>query len=119
LGNEDLARCQALLRIPASPAYGSLNLAQAVQIVCYEIRMAREAAEAAVPRQPATADEKLALEEHVERVMCSSGFMHDANAAQLAPRVRRLLARAQPDAGEVRILRGWLAAIERRLPPAQ
>lgn len=120
LGNEDLARCQALLRIPSSPAYGALNLAQAVQVVCYEIRMARDAAEAAGPRPaPATADEKLALDEHVERVMRSSGFMHDANAAQLGPRVRRLLARAQPDAGEVRILRGWLAAIERRLPPVQ
>jgi tRNA C32,U32 (ribose-2'-O)-methylase TrmJ len=50
--------------------------------------------------------------------MRATGFMHEGNAAQLGARVRRLVARARPDAGEVRILRGWLAAIERRLPPS-
>jgi tRNA (cytidine32/uridine32-2'-O)-methyltransferase len=120
LANEDLERCDALLRIPADAAYGSLNLAQAVQIVCYEVRMALAGASAdgdAIP--PATADERRALDVHLERVMRASGFMHEGNAAQLGARVRRLVARARPDAGEVRILRGWLAAIERRLPPAE
>jgi tRNA C32,U32 (ribose-2'-O)-methylase TrmJ len=51
--------------------------------------------------------------------MRSSGFMHDDNAAQLGARVRRLVARARPDDGEVRILRGWLAAIERGMRQAQ
>jgi TrmH family RNA methyltransferase len=120
LANEDLERCDALLRIPADAAYGSLNLAQAVQIVCYEVRMALAGASAdgdAIPQ--ATADERRALDVHLERVMRASGFMHEGNAAQLGARVRRLVARARPDAGEVRILRGWLAAIERRLPPAE
>jgi tRNA C32,U32 (ribose-2'-O)-methylase TrmJ len=43
--------------------------------------------------------------------------MHEGNAAQLGARIRRLFARAHPDEGEVRILRGWLAAIERRIGP--
>lgn len=120
LANEELERCDALLRIPGDPGYGSLNLAQAVQVVCYEIRMALGAgAEDADAPPPATADERLALDAHLERVMRASGFMHDGNAEQLGARVRRLFARARPDAGEVRILRGWLAAIERRLPPAE
>ncbi len=120
LSNEDLDRCEALIRIPVAADYGSLNLAQAVQIVCYEVRMALAAtgpAGAGAPL-PATADERQALDAHLERVMRASGFAHDGNAEQLAARLRRLFARARPDGGEVRILRGWLAAIERRLPPA-
>ena len=44
LANEELERCEALVRIPVAAAYGSLNLAQAVQIVCYEVRMALDGA---------------------------------------------------------------------------
>ena len=121
LANEALERCQALIRIPSDDAYDALNLAQAVQVVCYEIRMARPGATSAAGGSAglATADEMQALHVHVERVMRMSGFMHEGNAAQLGARVRRLMARALPDDGEVRILRGWLAAIERRLGPAE
>jgi TrmH family RNA methyltransferase len=121
LANEDLERCEALIRIPVADAYVSLNLAQAVQIVCYEVRLAlsaNAAAPAGAPL-PATADERLALDAHLERVMRASGFLHEGNAEQLGARVRRLVARARPDDGEVRILRGWLAAIERRLRPVE
>lgn len=116
LANEELERCQALVRIPASGGYDSLNLAQAVQIVSYEIRMARlEGGGEAGATPPATADDMRALEGHLERVMFRSGFMHEGNAGQLGARVRRIIARAAPDDGEVRILRGWLAALERGL----
>jgi tRNA (cytidine32/uridine32-2'-O)-methyltransferase len=120
LANEELDRCQALVRIPSDAQYELLNLAQAVQVVCYEVRMAaaglRSAADEAQP--PATADEMSALNAHLERVMRVTGFMHEGNADQLGARLRRLVARARPDDGEVRILRGWLAAIERRLRAA-
>lgn len=117
LSNEDLARCHALVRIPADPGYESLNLAQAVQILCYEIRLAAGAASGRLDAEPpASARELAALWAHLDAVAARVGFMHDGNAAQLAPRIRRLLARAVPDGGEVRILRGLLAAIERRLP---
>jgi TrmH family RNA methyltransferase len=116
LANEEIERCQTLIRIPTSD-YGSLNLAQAVQVVCYEIRMAASAAAgfAGAVAAPATADETSAFFAHLERVARASGFMHEGNAAQLGARLRRLLARANPDEGELRILRGFLAAVERRL----
>jgi len=120
LANEELDRCQALIRIPCAPGYESLNLAQAVQVVAYEIRMARCGGAGEAPAAPcATAHEMQALHAHLERVMRRSGFLHEGNAAQLGARVRRLIARATPDEGEVRILRGWLAAIERGLRPAE
>ncbi len=120
LANQELERCQALIRIPCAAGYESLNLAQAVQVVAYEIRMAQiDGAVEALPPAPATADEMRALNAHLERVMERSGFLRADNAAQLGARVRRLIARAAPDDGEVRILRGWLAAIERGLRPPE
>jgi len=117
LSNQELERCHALLRVPADAAYESLNLAQAVQIVAYEIRLAaaRPAPEPAAP--PATAKEMAALEAHLDAVMSRVGFMHPGNASQLGPRVWRILARAMPDDAEVRMLRGLLAAIDRRTRP--
>ena len=119
LANEELARCHALLRIPADAEYPSLNLAQAVQIVAYEIHMAglgmERGADAMAP--PATAKEMAALDAHLEAVMMRVGFMHEGNAGQLGPRIRRMLSRATPDDGEVGILRGLLAAIDRRIRP--
>jgi tRNA C32,U32 (ribose-2'-O)-methylase TrmJ len=55
-----------------------------------------------------------ALQRHLDDVLESAGFMHSRNASQLRQRLARLLARAMPDEKEVRILRGMLAAIERR-----
>jgi TrmH family RNA methyltransferase len=122
LANEELARCHALIRIPAAVEYGSLNLAQAVQIVCYEILMATRQPDASTAdRAPdiATPKEMQALHAHLDQVLRSSGFMHDGNAGQLGARLERLFARALPDDGEVRILRGMLAAIERGLGTAK
>ena len=120
LANDELARCQALLRIPADAAYEAINLAQAVQIVAYEIAMAMRAATGAAEagaKPPATAREMAALEAHLDAVMTRVGFMHPDNAAQLAPRVHRILARASLDDAEVRILRGLLAAVDRSTRP--
>ncbi|MGH8131277.1 MAG: RNA methyltransferase [Steroidobacteraceae bacterium] len=121
LANEELARCHALMRIPCATEYESLNLAQAVQIVCYEILMATRQADARPTTEgalePATPKEMRALYAHLDFVLRMTGFMHDDNSAQLGSRLQRLFARAVPDDGEVRILRGMLAAIERRLRP--
>jgi tRNA (cytidine32/uridine32-2'-O)-methyltransferase len=118
LANDDIERCDALLRIPTGSDYCSLNLSQAVQVVCYELAMARPgpgSGGGTAREEPASADEMRAMQAHVEKVMRISGFMHEGNAATLGVRARRLLARAIPDAGEVRILRGFLAAVERGL----
>lgn len=118
LANDELARCHALIQIPADPAYESLNLAQAVQIVCYEVMMAARSPVAPLePSSPPAGTEDIeALHRHLDRVLEQVGFMHPGNAAQLRPRLERLLARALPDEKEVRILRGLLAAIERYRP---
>jgi TrmH family RNA methyltransferase len=120
LANEELARCHALLRIPADVAYESLNLAQAVQIVAYELHMAGLGPDCGADSMapPATAKEMAALDAHLDAVMTRVGFMHEGNAGQLGPRIRRMLSRAALDDGDVGILRGLLAAIDRRIRPA-
>jgi TrmH family RNA methyltransferase len=115
LANAEIERCDALLTIPAAGDYGSLNLAQAVQVVCYELAMAARTDGAVAGGEPATADDMRELHAHLERVMRASGFLHEGNAGSLGGRLRRLFARARPDAGEARILRGFLAAVERGL----
>ena len=120
LTNDDLARCHELVHIPANPAYSSLNLAMAVQVICYELRMAhpgRLAAGAAAGDEDreaplATADELEAFHEHLEQVMSRSGFLNPDHPRQLKLRLRRLFNRARLDQTEINILRGILAAVD-------
>jgi TrmH family RNA methyltransferase len=115
LSNEELERCQWLVRIPASPAYESLNVAMAVQIMCYELFLASGHALATASREVplATATEMQRLYEHLEQVMTEVGF-HDRteSGVHLMSRLRRLLNRAEPDENEVNILRGFLTAVQ-------
>lgn len=115
LSNEDLAVCQALLTVPASPEYESLNLAQAVQIVTWEIRKAAgaEVRRLAPEARPATAEQLAHLRSHLAQVLGQIGFDDARNAANLLLRIERLLARAVPDEKEVQILRGVLTAVQR------
>ena len=117
LSNDDLALCQALLAIPSDPAYESLNLAQAVQVVCYEIRMAQAAQPRRLERDipPATAAEVGRLHEHLARVLDAIEFTAARNGPQVVGRLQRLLGRAEPDQEEVQVLRGILTAVERSL----
>ena len=116
LDNAELAHCHALLCIPADSRYPSLNLAQAVQIVCYELHLALADARPAREPPPATAQSLAALYGHLDQVLARIGFPQQGNAAQLRPRLQRLIARAVPDDSEVRILRGLLSAIEACTP---
>jgi tRNA (cytidine32/uridine32-2'-O)-methyltransferase len=120
LTNDDLARCHELVNIPANPAYASLNLAMAVQVLCYELMMANPGREAAAidaldPRDAplATAAELEAFHGHLEGVMQRSGYMHPDHPRQLRLRLRRLFSRARLDRTEINILRGLLAALDR------
>jgi TrmH family RNA methyltransferase len=120
LTNDDLARCHELVNIPANPEYSSLNLAMAVQVVCYELLMAdpgRIVGKPVVDEErrdalPATADEIEAFHGHLEQVMSSSGFLNPSHPRQLKLRLRRLFNRARLDQTEVNILRGFLAAVD-------
>jgi TrmH family RNA methyltransferase len=115
LSNEDLEKCQWLVRIPANPAYESLNVAMAVQVVSYELYLAVAPALAIASREVplATATEMQRLYEHLEEVMTEVGF-HDRteSGVHLMSRLRRLLNRAEPDENEVNILRGLLTAVQ-------
>jgi len=114
LSNSELARCGLVATIPANAAYGSLNLAAAVQVAAYELRVA--AAGDAVWRAPrfapATHDEVEGLFAHGERALTAMRFLNPERPKRLLPRLRRLFARAGLEKEEVNILRGILARID-------
>ncbi|BAU48131.1 RNA methyltransferase [Sulfurifustis variabilis] len=117
LTNAELDRCHALVQIPANPAYPSLNLAAAVQVLAYEIRRALGLPEQ--PRSeeseapPASANEMEHFYRHLEEVLVDTGFLDPANPRLLMRRLRRLFNRARPDQNEMAILRGILSAVQR------
>jgi tRNA (cytidine32/uridine32-2'-O)-methyltransferase len=123
LTNDDLARCQQLVHIPAAPGYSSLNLAMAVQVLCYELRMSAPGREA--PQGPsgdaplATAAELEGLHEHLERLLTESGFLHPAHQKQVKLKLRRIFHKATLDQNELNILRGMLTSLDpaKRPPP--
>ena len=123
LTNEELQMCQCHLQIPSSPIYGSLNLAMAVQVVCYELYQFTEALqqneEAVVTpsanstrriwdRPPATQQQFESLMGHLHETLLNSGFVDPDTPGHTLTRLRRLLARHQLDETEVQILRGVL-----------
>jgi tRNA/rRNA methyltransferase len=112
LSNEQLRRCDLLAHIPSNPAYSSLNLGAAVQVFCYEMRMALASAipaPAGDVDRPATRGEVEALLAHAESALAAIGFHDPANPKRLLPRLRRLAARARLEHEEINILRGMLA----------
>ncbi|TSE36171.1 RNA methyltransferase [Tepidimonas charontis] len=120
MANEDVWRCHVCLRIPTAPAYGSLNLAAAVQLIAYEWRLALggfdTAADDAAPKRaprdpPADAPALSGLLAHWREALQTIGFLDPAAPKKLIPRLRRLLLRAQPTASEVHILRGVARAV--------
>jgi TrmH family RNA methyltransferase len=123
LTNEELETAHALIRIPASPAYPSLNLAMAVQLVAYELFRARGAATlpAAAPLAAplATAQELERLYAHFAQVLEDIDFRdRTQSGTHLMSRIRRFLQRAELDQNEANILRGVLTAVQNRRRPA-
>jgi TrmH family RNA methyltransferase len=119
LSNEDLDHCQALLSIPTNPEFSSLNLAMAVQVVCYEIRAQQSEApppfESDVP--PATSGAMEHFFAELEALLLDTGFLDPDNPRHLMRRLRRLFVRAEPDENEINILNGILTAITRSRKP--
>jgi tRNA/rRNA methyltransferase len=121
LSNAELDKCQLLATIPANPEFTSLNLASAVQILTYELRMALlSLASIGVTETPAAkAMEAASFEDverfyqHLERTMIDTGFLDPACPGRLMQRLRRLFARARPEKEEVSILRGILTSVEK------
>jgi len=114
LTNDELSRCAIAATIPANPGYASLNLAAAVQVAAYELRVA--ALSDAVWRAPAfaraTQDALDGLHAHAQRTLVDIGFLDPAMPKRLMPRLRRLFGRAGLEREEVNILRGILARVD-------
>ncbi len=117
LRNKELDRCQYLVHIPANEVYSSLNIAQAVQVISYELHMASLAEQAPVAsasESVATADELEGFFNHLNQAMEDIGFSDPRQSEKLQRRLRRLFYRAQMDVEEVNILRGILSAAQGR-----
>lgn len=118
LSNEELALCQRFASIPANSAYASLNLAAAVQVACYEL--AASSGAHAMPSVgagiAATGEDLQGLFEHLERSTLASGFINPAKPGRFMERMRRLFARTGLEREEVKLIRGMLAAFEKRMP---
>jgi tRNA/rRNA methyltransferase len=114
LSNEELACCEIAAAIPANPGYASLNLAAAVQVVAYEVRLALLGGEVWSPPRfaRATHDEIEGLHAHARRTLTALAFLDPAMPKRLLPRLRRLFARAELEHVEDNILRGFLARID-------
>jgi tRNA/rRNA methyltransferase len=124
LSNEDVERCSAIAHIPANPAYSSLNLAQAVQVLAYELRTAYLATDEATEGAPvagagaaqaesagtraqlAASDEIESMFAHLESALVALEFLDPANPKKLMSRLRRLFARSGLEREEVNIVRG-------------
>ncbi|HEX3602669.1 MAG TPA: RNA methyltransferase [Steroidobacteraceae bacterium] len=114
LATEDLNHCNVLVRIPANPAYCSLNLAMAVQLIAYEIFLAREqpASHTQLEMALAPSGDVEHFYAHLDEVLNEIDF--DDRTGHLMERLRRLFNRAQLDRNELNILRGILSAVQGR-----
>lgn len=125
LTNEELLCCHYHVTIPSNPHYSSLNLAQAVQIIAYELRMKSLEAVPLKPnksrpsQQLATAEEVEYFYEHLTEVMIAINFWDPENPKRLQQRIRRLFNRVGLENVEVNILRGILSQVQAFLPPTK
>ncbi len=117
LTNEEVARCQALIRIPTQEQFASLNLGSAVQILVYEWRLANGGAPPPplAPREVATNAELEGFLGHLREVSDAVEFFARKNPDAVHRRLRALFGRAELDRNEINILRGLMRDIQRKL----
>ena len=119
LENDELKLCHAAVLIPANPDYSSLNLAQAVQVIAYEVRMAMlESTSDLVVAPPTpsatpTHGELEAFFDHLAKTLEDIEFHKGRSPRTVLRRLRRLFLRAQPDARELRLMHGILSDAQR------
>lgn len=124
LTNEELELCNALVHIPTNPEYSSLNVAAAVQVLCYEVRMAwlsMSQTETVKGRRskedmPATTDQLDGMYGHMYQMMQDVDFFGKTNPEVIMRRLKSLYNRAHPTKREVAILRGIFSAAQAGKP---
>lgn len=119
LTNEELQLCNYHVCIAANPEYSSLNLAMAVQTLCYETRM-RFLAKADSPQEKddtvyPSSDQMELFYQHLEQTLSETGFIIKQHPGQVMTKLRRLFNRARPEDQELNILRGILSSIDKTI----
>lgn len=121
LTNDELHLCHYQVYIPTNPDYSSLNLASAVQLISYEMRLAFSEMKQ-LPEQRVVANEQQisseqmqGLHAHFLKVMTASGYINPEHKKQIDNRMNRLLSKAQVTESENRLLRGMLSSIEKSI----
>jgi TrmH family RNA methyltransferase len=118
LTNEELHRCHYHVYIPTNPEYSSLNLASAVQLISYEMRLAFSELKHLPEQRVLENEEQITNEQmqgllaHFEKAMLATGYLNPKHPKQIDQRMNRLLAKAQVTESENRLLRGFLSSIE-------
>lgn len=118
LTNDELQKCQLHIHIPSNPEYSSLNIAMAVQVVAYELRMLHVAAELPASAMsdwdfPYAGSEDIErLFTHLDTTLTEMGFLKTEAPKQTSARLRRMFQRTRLDAMEVNILRGILSSAQ-------
>ncbi|WP_192457356.1 tRNA (cytosine(32)/uridine(32)-2'-O)-methyltransferase TrmJ [Musicola keenii] len=124
LTNDELQKCHYHVAIPANPEYSSLNLAMAVQLLSYEIRVAwldnLKAEEPAYEESPyPLVDDLERFYQHLEQTLLQTGFIRHSHQGQVMHKLRRLFTRARPESQELNILRGILSSIAMNRHPQE
>ncbi|WP_252729075.1 tRNA (cytosine(32)/uridine(32)-2'-O)-methyltransferase TrmJ [Aliiglaciecola lipolytica] len=117
LSNEELQQCHFHVCIPANPEYSSLNLAAAVQTLCYEIRMAylNKSRIEDEPNEYPLADDLERFYSHLEQTLSKTNFIIPQHPGMVMTKLRRLFNRARPETQELNILRGILASVDKSI----
>lgn len=119
LTNEELLSCHFHVAIPSSPDFSSLNLAQAVQVLAYELRIKQVEAHALVASSSddlATTDDVDAFYTHLNDVLTAIRFLKQTNPGKVSARLRRLFGRIRLEKMEVNMLRGILSQVQKTMP---
>lgn len=115
---EDATKCNVVSTIPCNPDYSSLNLAQAVQVFSYELKVISSEAtsdgETKKIFERATHEEIEWLIAHFEKVLIDVEFLNAQNPGRVMQRIRRLIAKTELEREELNILRGFLSAVEKK-----
>ncbi|WP_162905700.1 tRNA (cytosine(32)/uridine(32)-2'-O)-methyltransferase TrmJ [Vibrio cholerae] len=120
LTNDELQLCHYHVCVPANPEYSSLNLAMAVQLLSYEVRMAYLALQQS--SQSSTLQEEYPRHQelerfyaHLEQVIMQTEFISAQQPGQVMNKLRRMFTRARPEAQEINILRGILTSVQKSI----
>jgi len=121
LTNDELHLCHYQVYIPTNPDYSSLNLAQAVQLISYELRLALTDVKQ-LPDQRVIANEMQVsrgqlegLLQHFENTMLKSGYLNSDHRKQIDNRMSRFLSKAEVTQSEYKLLRGFLSSVDSAL----